>query len=46
MPRRKSIESIDAQISTCKKKIAKAKERYDKLCDELQMLQTEGDFQK
>lgn len=41
MPKRKSIESIDAQISTCKKKIAKAKERYDKLCDELQMLQTE-----
>lgn len=33
--------SIDAQICTCKKKIAKAKERYDKLCDELQTLQTE-----
>lgn len=41
MPRRKSIASIDAQICTCKKKIAKAKERYDKLCDELQTLRTE-----
>ena len=41
MPRRKSIVSIDAQICTCKKKIAKARERYDKLCDELQTLQTE-----
>ena len=40
MPRRKSIASIDAQICTCKKKIAKARERYDKLCDELQTLQT------
>ena len=38
MLRRKSIVSIDAQICTCKKKIAKAKERYDKLCDELQTL--------
>ena len=38
MSRRKSIASIDAQICTCKKKIAKAKERYDKLCDELQTL--------
>ena len=41
MPRRKSIVSIDAQICPCKKKIAKAKEHYDKLCDELQTLQTE-----
>ena len=41
MPRRKSIESIDAQISTCKQKIVKAKEHYDKLCAELQTLQTE-----
>lgn len=41
MPRRKSIASIDAQISTRKTKIAKAKKRYDKLCDELQTLQAE-----
>lgn len=41
MPRRKSIALIDAQICTRKKKITKAKERYDKLCDELQTLQTE-----
>ena len=44
MSRRKSIASIDAQICTCKKKIAKAKERYDKLCDELQTLQTEREL--
>ena len=41
MPKRKSIASIDAQIIACKNRIAKAKVRYDKLCDDLRMLQAE-----
>ena len=44
MPKRKLIASIDAQIITCKNRIAKAKVRYDKLCDELRMLQAERDW--
>ena len=44
MPKRKSIASIDAQIITCKIRIAKAKVRYDKLCDELRMLQAEREL--
>ena len=44
MPKRKSIASIDAQIITCKNRIAKAKVRYDKLCDELRMLQAEREL--
>ena len=44
MPRQKSIESIDAQISACKNKIAKAKAYYNKLCSELQALQEEREL--
>lgn len=44
MPKRKSIASIDAQIIACKNRIAKAKVRYDKLCDELRMLQAEREL--
>ncbi len=44
MPKRKSIASIDAQIIACKNRIAKAKVRYDKLCDDLRMLQAEREL--
>ena len=44
MPKRKSIASIDAQIIACKNRIAKAKVRYDKLCDHLRMLQAEREL--
>ena len=44
MPKRKSIASIDAKIIICKNRIAKAKVRYDKLCDELHMLQAEREM--
>ena len=44
MPKRKSIASIDAKNIICKNRIAKAKVRYDKLCDELHMLQAEREM--
>lgn len=44
MPKRKSIASIDVQIIACKNRIAKAKVRYDKLCDDLRMLQAEREL--
>ena len=39
MPKRKSVASIDAQIAAQHKKIAAAKNRYERLCRELTALQ-------
>lgn len=44
MPRRKSIASIDAKISDLQKKAAAAKERYERLCQELLQLQHEREL--
>lgn len=43
MPRRKSIASIEAQISALKVSINAAKNRYSRLCKELEQLQSERD---
>lgn len=43
MPRQKSVTSIDKQIKTQKERIASARARYDRLCQELADLQHERD---
>lgn len=43
MPRRKSVRSIDAEISALKEKIAATQLRYKKLCQELEKRQEERD---
>ena len=42
MPRRKSMSSIDAEISALKDKISATKTRYENLCRDLEKLQQEG----
>lgn len=44
MPRRKSMSSIEAEISALKEKIAAAKTRYENLCLELEKRQEERDL--
>ena len=44
MPRRKSMSSIDAEISALKDKISAAKTRYENLCRDLEKLQQEREM--
>ena len=44
MPRRKSMSSIETEISALKEKIAAAKKRYENLCLELEKRQEERDL--
>ena len=44
MPRRKSMSSIDAEISALKAKISVAKTRYENLCRDLEKLQQEREM--
>lgn len=43
MPKCKSLTSIESKIKTVEDKVARAKERYDRLCEELSKLQKEKD---
>ena len=44
MPRRKSMSSIDAEISALKDKISATKTRYENLCRDLEKLQQEREM--
>ena len=44
MPRRKSMSSIDAEISALKDKISATKTRYENLCRDLEELQQEREW--
>ena len=44
MPRRKSMSSIETEISALKEKITDAKKRYENLCLELEKRQEERDL--